>query len=201
MPPDPTPLPLAANRAALSNRISLLLASQSSVLKTMALSRPPPSSTRRAPPPVDDEADLRAARPNEGVGYVPSAKDAARVANAREERMLRGRRVAKGSGKSRRREDSESEEDVGRSALGKRKRPRRDADKVDVGGSDLNVEESTHVDMGEEAKGEEGLVQPVAIAHEHNACDVQESDEGAKKKRKRKNKNKKKKPKTTEAQV
>ncbi|KAK7416254.1 hypothetical protein QQX98_005325 [Neonectria punicea] len=199
MPPDPTPLPLAANRAALSNRISLLLASQSSVLKTMILSRPPPSSTRRAPPP-DDEADLRAARPNEGVGYVPSAKDAARVANAREERMLRGRGVARGSGKSRRREDSESEDDVGRSALGKRKRPRREADKVDAGGSDPGVEESAYVDMGEENKGEEGLVQPVTIAHEHNGHDVQEGDEGAKKKRKRKNKNKKK-PKTTEAQV
>lgn len=196
MPPDPTPpLPLAVNRAALSNRISLLLASQSSVLKTMTLTRPPPS-TRRAPPP-DDDADLRGARPNEGVGYVPDAKDAARVANAREERMLRGR-VAKGNGKSRRKEDSESEDDVGRSALGKRKRPRREVDKVDTGSSAPRVEESADVDMGddnkdEDTKREEGIVQPATIAPEHDVHGVQEGDEGAKKKRKRKNKNKKKK--------
>ncbi|KPM39133.1 hypothetical protein AK830_g7416 [Neonectria ditissima] len=205
MPPDPTPpLPLAANRAALSNRISLLLASQSSVLKTMALTRPPPP-TRRAPIP-DDDTDLRAARPNEGVGYVPDAKDAARVANAREERMLRGGRVAKGNGKSRRKDDSESEDEVGRSALGKRKRPRREVDKSDAGATISRIGESADVDIDDDmkegdTKAEENLVQPATIAQEHTVHGVQESDEGGKKKRKRKNKNKKKKPKTIEAQT
>ncbi|RSL66307.1 hypothetical protein CEP54_003816 [Fusarium duplospermum] len=96
MAPDPAPpLPLAANRAALSNRISLLLASQSSVLKTMNLSKPP-TTKRRAIPEDDNDDDLvRGSRPNEGVGYVPDKKDAQKIGNAKEERMLRGRLVGK----------------------------------------------------------------------------------------------------------
>ncbi|CAM1509195.1 Fc.00g029340.m01.CDS01 [Cosmosporella sp. VM-42] len=139
MPPssETTPLPLAANRAALSNRISLLLSSQSSVLKSMNLSPSSASPTtrpRRALPEEEDDDILKGTRPNEGVGYVPDKKTAP-VGNAREDRMLRGGLKGKGDrhggkGKGRWKEESESDEEVGRSALGKRKRPRREVEAV-----------------------------------------------------------------------
>ncbi|KAM0556021.1 hypothetical protein ACHAPJ_006002 [Fusarium lateritium] len=129
MPPEPPPsLPVASNHAALSNRISMLLASQSSVLKSMNLSRPAPTKRRTLPDDNDDDLTRGGgARPNEGVGYVPEKKDVQKFGNAKEERMLRGRMGKGGVGKTKARvEESESEEEVGRSALGKRKRPRRE---------------------------------------------------------------------------
>ncbi|KAH6971791.1 hypothetical protein BKA56DRAFT_677865 [Ilyonectria sp. MPI-CAGE-AT-0026] len=198
MAPDPAPpLPLAANRAALSNRISMLLASQSSVLKTMSLTRPPATATaaRRAPPPDEDDF-LRGPRPNEGVGYVADAKDVAKPANSREERLLRGK-VRKGNGKTLRKEESESEDDVGRSALGKRKRPRREVMRADAGETAPQVDMSADVDMDNDTKGEEGNVpvvnEVVNEAAEDTVQDVKDNDEGPKKKRKRKNKKKKQK--------
>ncbi|KAF5024048.1 hypothetical protein F66182_3896 [Fusarium sp. NRRL 66182] len=131
MPDPPPPLPLAANRAALSNHISLLLASRSSVLKTMNLSRPAPTARRTLPDGDDDDDLTRGPRPNEGVGYVPDKKEVQKFRSAKEERMLRGRMAKGNAGRIKAKlEESESEEEAGRSALGKRKRPRRE---VEVG--------------------------------------------------------------------
>lgn len=139
-PPTTTaPLPLAPNRAALSNRISLLLASQSSVLKTMNLGRsenaPPAPSRRHKMLSVhdDNDNDMQPVRPNEGVGYVPEKTT---VDSKRDDQALRGRLLGKrqkgnnaaaasSSRKGKFVVESESEEDEGRTALGKRKRPRR----------------------------------------------------------------------------
>ncbi|KAM5345777.1 hypothetical protein ACJ41O_011638 [Fusarium nematophilum] len=201
MPPDPTPpLPLAANRAALSNRISLLLSSQSSVLKTMNLSRPPPPSSstasaqRRRNLPDDDEDFARGSRPNEGVGYVPDKKDAQKMVNSKEERMLRGRtgKMGRGGGKAmgRRVDESESEEEVGRSALGKRKRPRREVEPE---------AETPDGEAGEEAKEEEAKGDVDMEAGTKVVEDVGQSatpsDGTTNKKRKKKNKKKKQKQK------
>ncbi|KAH7146469.1 hypothetical protein EDB81DRAFT_795293 [Dactylonectria macrodidyma] len=211
MPPDPTPpLPLAANRAALSNRISMLLASQSSVLKTMNLTRAPPSTSARllTRPPDDDDADLmRGSRANEGVGYVPEAKDAPAIGTTREMRLLRGGKAAKaakaarkGDGRSLRRDDSESEDEVGRSALGKRKRPPRAAESVVAAETVLLAEAGVEATKGDENGPVVLPVRGIAAdeAVEDAVQDVKDGDEGAKKKRKKKNK--KKKPKIATAQ-
>ncbi|OPB43576.1 hypothetical protein A0O28_0098640 [Trichoderma guizhouense] len=108
MPPPsskPPPLPLAPDRAAISNKISLLLSNRTSLLKTL---NPPSSSsssqsttqTRRHKVNADDIEQLFSGpRPNEGVGYVPDRKAAAAGdAAAREDRMLRGRLLGKGKG-------------------------------------------------------------------------------------------------------
>ncbi|KAF7535399.1 hypothetical protein G7Z17_g13208 [Cylindrodendrum hubeiense] len=105
-----------------------------------------------------------------------------------------------------RKEESESEEDVGRSALGKRKRPRREVEKPDAAEAVPDVGESADVEMGDNTKGDEGdvpavteVVEDVAVeATEAAVQDIKDGDEGAKKKRKRKNK--KKKPKSAVAQ-
>lgn len=136
MPPPNTPLPLAPDRAALSNRISLLISNKSSLLKTLN----PPSSSRPAAAQsskhtaaasashnLDDEELWKGnSRPNEGVGYVSDkpARDA-----TKEDRMLRGKLLGKRKGGasalgSRKLPESESDEEEGRSSLGKRKRLR-----------------------------------------------------------------------------
>ncbi|CAG9979194.1 unnamed protein product [Clonostachys byssicola] len=136
MAPDkPPPLPLAPDRAALSNRISLLLSAQSSVLKTMnqssgtaAKHQPPRQHHHRT-----DEEDLfrENARPNEGVGYVADAAKAKSDEAAREDRMLRGRLLGKrkdlnaGRRGARQADEDEEDDEGGRSSLGKRKRPKR----------------------------------------------------------------------------
>ncbi|KAI8718396.1 hypothetical protein NCS52_00618500 [Fusarium sp. LHS14.1] len=201
MAPDPAPpLPLAANRAALSNRISLLLASQSSVLKTMNLSKPAaPTTKRRTVPENDNDDDLvRGSRPNEGVGYVPDKKDVQKFGNAKEERILRGRLGRDGKVvKKGKVEESESEDDVGRSGLGKRKRPRREVEPETEqeiekeGESTEKVEEKiVEVDGDVSMKDDD-----VKVGDE--AQQVTPSDEGAKK---RKKKNKKRKPKAKNAE-
>lgn len=193
MAPDPTPpLPLATNRAALSNRISLLLATQSSVLKTMNLSKPPPTTKRRAVPENDDDL-VRGSRPNEGVGYVPDKKDAQKIGNAKEERMLRGR-LGRDGGKvvKKRVEESESEDDVGRSALGKRKRPRKEVEpepEQEVESTEKIEEKSVEVDGDVNMKDEEV---------KDEAQQIIPSDESVNKKRKKKNKKKKQKAKSVE---
>ncbi|KAK7208745.1 hypothetical protein V2G26_015923 [Clonostachys chloroleuca] len=99
MAPDrPPPLPLAPDRAALSNRISLLLSAQSSVLKTMnQQSSSSGAATKRQHHHRPDEEELfrEYARPNEGVGYVADAAKAKSDEAAREDRMLRGRLLGK----------------------------------------------------------------------------------------------------------
>ncbi|RMJ19725.1 hypothetical protein CDV36_000609 [Fusarium kuroshium] len=195
MAPDPAPpLPLAANRAALSNRISLLLASQSSVLKTMNLGKPPPPPTtkhRRLAVPENDDDLVGGSRPNEGVGYVPDKKDAQKIGNAKEERMLRGRLLGK-DGKSfkKRVEESESEDDVGRSALGKRKRPRKEVEPEQEAESTEKVEEKVVEADGDVSMKDDDV--------KDESQQVTPSDESVNKKRKKKNKKKKQKAKNAE---
>ncbi|KAJ4326822.1 hypothetical protein N0V84_002745 [Fusarium piperis] len=195
MAPDPAPpLPLAANRAALSNRISLLLASQSSILKTMNLGNPPaaPTTKRRAVPADDDDDLVRGSRPNEGVGYVPDKKDAPKIGNAKEERMLRGRLGRGGKAVKGKVEESESEDDVGRSALGKRKRPRREAEpEQEVEPAEKAEEKTVEVDGDVSMKDDHAKVGD-------EAQQVTPNDEGVNKKRKKKNKKKKQKAKNVE---
>ncbi|KAL7932337.1 hypothetical protein V8C35DRAFT_308091 [Trichoderma chlorosporum] len=142
MPPTsskPPPLPLAPDRAAISNKISLLLSGRTSLLKTLnpssaqTTTTTTTTSTRRYTVNADDVEQLFSGpRPNEGVGYVPDRKAAAGDAAAREDRMLRGRLLGKGAraaaaaGRRRVAAESESDEEPGRSGLGKRKRPRRE---------------------------------------------------------------------------
>jgi hypothetical protein len=193
MAPDPAPpLPLAANRAALSNRISLLLASQSSILKTMNLSKPAaPTTKRRAIPENDNDDDLvRGSRPNEGVGYVPDKKDAQKIGNTKEERMLRGRLGRDGKiVKKGKVEESESEDDVGRSALGKRKRPRREVEPETEQEPEKEGESTEKVEKIVEVDGDVSMKDSEV---KDETQQVTPSDESANKKRKKKNKKKKK---------
>lgn len=206
MPPDPTPppLPLAANRAALSNKISLLLASQSSVLKTMNLTRPSHPPTKRRIINDNDDDLLRGAKPNEGVGYVPEKKEL-KLGNSKEDRMLRGRLMREAKERQKWKEESESEEDVGRSALGKRKRPRREGNTHEVGVKDGTADtDAADVTMSNDVQDsgtqiKEGEVDDAVIAAKNDILVNQAGedktniqDKGTKKKRKRKNKNKKK---------
>ncbi|KAF4337877.1 hypothetical protein FBEOM_8242 [Fusarium beomiforme] len=125
-PEPPPPLPVATNRDAIANTLSLLLASRTSIGKSMPLTRDLPRK-RRTLPDDNDEDLTRGARPNEGLGYVPEKKDVQKFANSKEERMLRGRLNKDAAGKFKKKvEESESEDEVGRSALGKRKRPRKE---------------------------------------------------------------------------
>ncbi|RSL97059.1 hypothetical protein CDV31_013220 [Fusarium ambrosium] len=203
MAPDPAPpLPLAANRAALSNRISLLLASQSSVLKTMNLGKPPPPPTtkhRRLAVPENDDDLVGGSRPNEGVGYVPDKKDAQKIGNAKEERMLRGRLLGK-DGKSfkKRVEESESEDDVGRSALGKRKRPRKEVEPEQEAEPEKEDESTEKVEEKTAEVDGDINMKDGNVKVEGEAQQVTPSDESANKKRKKKNKKKKQKAKNAE---
>lgn len=143
MPSDTTPLPVAPDRAAISNRIALLLNKQSSILKTLNPSKPSDQSRRPKAQPThhdrDPDEDLfNGPRPNEGVGYErpkegPSAGD-----KSKEDMTLRRRLMGRKEGanalaqrQAKKQPESESDDDAGRSALGKRKRPKRTATEVD----------------------------------------------------------------------
>ncbi|KAF5643300.1 hypothetical protein F52700_3017 [Fusarium sp. NRRL 52700] len=130
-PERPQPFPVATNRDAIANTLSLLLASRTSIGKSMPLTRDLPRKKRILPDENDDDF-TRGARPNEGLGYVPEKKDAQKFANSKEERMLRSRlnKDAKGNLKKKA-EESESEDEAGRSALGKRKRPRKEKEELE----------------------------------------------------------------------
>lgn len=133
MAPDkPAPLPVASNRAELSNRISLLLSKQTSFLKTL---NPSPSQSRSTRPvnhnDENDDDMFKGTRPNEGIGYVRPKDGPGAADKNKEDRILRGRLLGRGgkemqsygrTTKKNAQPDSESEEEVGRSALGKRKR-------------------------------------------------------------------------------
>ena len=158
MPPPekPAPLPLAPDRAALSNRISLLISSQSSVLKSMNLSSSRASSTRRPQSFQDaddnDDSDLFRSRPNEGVGYIPDRAQTTKDALSKEDKMLRGRILGKrGAEKVRRKvEEDEEDDDPGRSSLGKRKRPRRAVEET-TAPQEEPVVPATHHDVEDDA--------------------------------------------------
>lgn len=142
---------------------------------------------------------MRGAKPNEGVGYVPEKKDQ-KLGNSKEDRMLRGRlaKEAKERGKWKKAE-SESEDEVGRSALGKRKRPRRERGEV-TGGAETEMKIDGNTDAETEIKDDAdiGAVNgtnddaQVDVVDEIK-IDVVVQEEGAKKKRKRKNRIKPKK--------
>lgn len=141
MPSDTTPLPVAANRAEISNRISLLLNKQSSILKTLNPSKPSDQSRRRKPQPTHDDRDpdedlFKGSRPNEGVGYErpkegPDAGDKSKEDMTLRRRLMRRKEGANAIAQrlaKKQQPESESDDDAGRSALGKRKRPKRAAD-------------------------------------------------------------------------
>ncbi|PNP59359.1 hypothetical protein THARTR1_00849 [Trichoderma harzianum] len=197
----PPPLPLAPDRAALSNKISLLLSNRTSLLKTLN----PPSSaqqaTRRHKVSADDIEQLFSGpRPNEGVGYVADRKAAAGDAAARQDRMLRGRLLG-GQRKDGRGKkvavESESDEEPGRSGLGKRKRPRREVEEVEegeeLGKEEVEDEETGHV---EEAAA---VLQQEVIA-DSNAGDDAKRNKKKKKRQREKEKQKQKKLGNTSSQ-
>ncbi|KAG5960874.1 hypothetical protein E4U56_004107 [Claviceps arundinis] len=150
MPPSkdpPPPLPLAPDRAALSNKIALLLSQRTSLLKSLAPSNTSQNGTGESTPraattttaatarsrrPLDNDEDLLAiaARPNDGVGYVHPAEGAAASLEdiKLRGRMMLGKRKKGGAGAAatsqRRIYESESESDEGRGSLGRAKRAR-----------------------------------------------------------------------------
>ncbi|KAK4063229.1 uncharacterized protein Triagg1_9614 [Trichoderma aggressivum f. europaeum] len=159
MPPTsskPPPLPLAPDRAAIANKISLLLSNRTSLLKTLNPSSSPTArqtTTRRHNVNADDIEQLFSGpRPNEGVGYVADRK----AAPATEDRMLRRRLLGKGqrNGKGEKKRfavESESDEEPGRSGLGKRKRRRREVGESEevgeeLGGDEVEDEGTGHVE-------------------------------------------------------
>ncbi|KAJ4864409.1 hypothetical protein T069G_00939 [Trichoderma breve] len=209
MPPTsskPPPLPLAPDRAAISNKISLLLSNRTSLLKTL---NPPSSSTaqqttqtRRHKVNADDIEQLFSGpRPNEGVGYVPDRKAAAGDAAAREDRMLRGRllgkkgqRDGKGGKKFAAAVESESDEEEGRSGLGKRKRPRREVEEeAEVDGDKVGEDEVEDKETGH-GKGDVEDAAPV-LHQQETITDSNGGDEAKRNKKKKKRQREKEKQK------
>jgi hypothetical protein len=214
MAPDkPPPLPLAPDRAALSNRISLLLSAQSSVLKTMNQQSSSSSSSGAATAkrqhhhrPEEEELFRENARPNEGVGYVADAAKAKSDEAAREDRMLRGRLLGKrkdlsaGRRGARQADEDEEDDEGGRSSLGKRKRPKRVAETTQEA---VEVETSSQAreDNVEQDQTEEGHIDlddtRTNQSREPGSSDIPDHNPSTaeaqtkKKKKKRKNKNKK----------
>ncbi|GAB0135494.1 hypothetical protein EsDP_00003830 [Epichloe bromicola] len=136
MPPQSTPaaqLPLATNRAALSNQISLLLSRRTALLGSLTAGSRESPATRRV---VVPDEDFKATRPNDGVGYAPGAS-AVDNSKPRDE-LLRGRILGKrkggaaqprvcsvpvraeGEGEG----GSESDDDEGRASVGRAKKAR-----------------------------------------------------------------------------
>ncbi|KAF5556223.1 hypothetical protein FMEXI_1261 [Fusarium mexicanum] len=190
-PEPPQPFPVATNRDAIANTLSLLLASRTSIGKSMPLTRDLPRKKRTLPDDNDDDL-TRGARPNEGLGYVPEKKDVQKFANSKEERMLRGRlnRDSKGNLKKKA-EESESEDEAGRSALGKRKRPRKEKE-VEPEPESENL--TAPVTPEEKEKPENGGEAEVDVDMRDDATQDEPSlgDGHTEKKRKKKNKKKKK---------
>ncbi|KAL7958069.1 hypothetical protein V8C34DRAFT_163092 [Trichoderma compactum] len=193
MPPTsskPPRLPLAPDRAAISNKISLLLSNRTSLLKTLNPPSSPSSSqqttTRRHKVDADDIEQLFSGpRPNEGVGYVPDRKAAAGDAAAREDGMLRGRLLGKGkgaaAGKKKFAVESESDEEPGRSGLGKRKRKRRGVEEAEQVGQELGENE---VEDAEAGRVEDAA--PVLQQQEEAVTDTNGGDDAKRNKKKKK---------------
>lgn len=189
-PDKPPPLPLAPDRAALSNRISLLIASRSSVLKSMNLSSSTAAAQRRKQQhaaastttasrhdphgeDAEDDSDLFRSRPNEGVGYIPDRAQVHKDALSKEDRMLRGRILGKkggaaegGSAARAKRTlglDDDDDDDPGRSSLGKRKRPRKVTEATVTVTSSLDEEPDVSAVKGAENHGEVADEGPEAV--------------------------------------
>ncbi|KAF5710426.1 hypothetical protein FMUND_9518 [Fusarium mundagurra] len=194
-PEHPQPFPVATNRDAIANTLSLLLASRTSIGKSMPLTRDLPRKQRTLPADNDDDL-ARGARPNEGLGYVPEKKDVQKFANSKEERMLRGRlnKDAKGNLKKKA-EESESEDETGRSALGKRKRPRKEKE---VEPDPESGEHTSPVTPEDKEKNENGEPEvDVDMGDTATQDEPSLGDGQTEKKRKKKSKNKKKKKQKT----
>ncbi|KFA67077.1 hypothetical protein S40285_02995 [Stachybotrys chlorohalonatus IBT 40285] len=209
-PPTTAPLPLAPDRAALSNRIAMALGAHSSVLKSMNLSggRRTATATATANPHDDDDAKAagdadmwRAAPANEGVGYVAESSGGAQKDSKRQDKVLRGRLLGKRRTEGRnirgRWEESESEEDVGRSALGKRKRAKKvqqDEPAATAGGLEVQQDNGEEKDEAAQEKEPGAAVPDVVILQEGSAAQGKKDEsttEQTKKKKKKKNKKKK----------
>ncbi|KHN99220.1 uncharacterized protein MAM_02918 [Metarhizium album ARSEF 1941] len=140
MPDKPPPLPVAVDRLAISNRLSMLLADRSALARKLLVPRS--SGAPRQPPgrggtrlaaaaaADDDDGTSPGAPANQGVGYVPER--AGRDAKHEDNKALRARMLGKRRGRERGRGreskgdgDSESDDVEGRGSLGRRKRPRR----------------------------------------------------------------------------
>lgn len=204
----PDALPVAPNHAALSNRIATLLASQSSLLKTLnpSSSRTPSSAPKTRPSahnPTQSEKDdedlfKNAARPNEGVGYT--APKSASADQTKADRELRGRILGKRGkeieaqrrmGRGRRKEEESEDEDLGRSALGKRKRPRREApmeEPVEVEAEAGEEKEEEAVEAREEKKDGEGDGKEEDVEMQDAATSQTAPSANRRKKNKKKNK-------------
>ncbi|OAA46204.1 hypothetical protein NOR_02957 [Metarhizium rileyi] len=172
MPDKPPPLPVAADHLAISNRLSMLLADRSSLVKKLVPAR---THTR-----AHEDVLLLGSPANQGVGYVPEAT-ANTTNNTRQDAFLRGKLLggrrlgAVGRTLRSRRDGSESDEEEGRGSLGKRKRPRKARDR-DVD-RDVNVDE---IPESEAEAGAGDALEGVA----------QTTEDKPKRKKRRKNKNK-----------
>ncbi|KAF4507104.1 hypothetical protein G6O67_005778 [Ophiocordyceps sinensis] len=143
-PPAAPPLPVAPDHAVVANRIALLFSKQSAVAASLHRHLTP---SRREDDADDDDDDQRqhlaaAANPNAGAGYLPPDDDKASSGQQQDRSLLRnrllgsrggrrdgaggGRAVALNSGRKAALCESESDDDQGRSALGRRKRPVRE---------------------------------------------------------------------------
>lgn len=198
-PQQPSALAVAHDHAALTNRISMLLASQSSVLQTMNLGgssrnrRGGPgaavaASDRDSPSAADNDDDLwRDARPNEGVGYAGAAGAAAAAAArgaSRQDQVLRGRLLAdkkkggQGPARSAAVQESSEDEDQGRTALGKRKRSAKSAAGAGEGrggGGGIGVVRRR---AREELEGEQTAAGREAKKVDERRCDEEAEEEG-----------------------
>jgi hypothetical protein len=203
-PAPPAPLPVADNYASLTNRISLSIASRSSILKNLTSSSTSAPVRRRVLPDDNDDDLTRGTQPNTGVGYVPEKKDVQKNANSKEERMLRGRMGKGATGKAKKKvEESESEEEMGRSALGKRKRPRKEVvepepepePELEVKNQVLPTTSEGEGKNGDGAEVEADVEMKDDVVKEESANLEKTTD------KKRKRKNKKKKQKTENAET
>jgi hypothetical protein len=121
MAPDKAPpLPVAADRAAISNRLAMLFADRSALIKKLV---PPTTRKPSRHGASEDEDALFAAPANQGLGY---ASEKPGRDSAREDKILRGRLLGKRklAAEKAKLAESESDEEQGRGSLGTRKRAR-----------------------------------------------------------------------------
>lgn len=147
--------------------------------------------------PEEEDLFREGARPNEGVGYVGDKAKRDSDATAKEDRLLRGkllgnRRTAadekKRGGKGQQGED-EDDEEPGRSALGKRKRPKRAVDEVEE--HMPVVTETEEQAKQEQVNGSMEQTQATTQDIEMTPAVVQDHTTTLQKKKKKKNKKKK----------
>lgn len=142
---------------------------------------------------------------------MPDAKTAGKDAASREDRMLRGRLLGKGKGGRNQKGgkgfavESESDEEPGRSGLGKRKRPRREevavgeeevVDKVEEDG-ERDEEKVVDAEMGDDKREDDVVVEEENGGSGGNDDDERERNKKEKKRKKRQRERQKQKQKQT----